>query len=85
MQTIQNLQNAIVKLERSLETGIDPTSGFTTQDILDWMAENQPLEPISDIEWERIAKAAIRRLILKADTLKMRNRQIRDLRRQLRK
>jgi len=81
----QNLFNAMIKLERSIETGIDPNSGFTTQDILEWIEENQPLEPIADVEWERIAKASLRRLILKAESLKMRNRQIRDLRRQLRK
>ncbi len=85
MENIQNLRNALVKLERSIGSGIDPTSGFTTQDILEWIEENQPLSPISDLEWERVAKAAIRRLVLKAESLKMRNRQIRDLRRQLRK
>lgn len=85
MQAKRNLENALVKLERSIETGVDPVSGFTTQDILEWIEENQPLEPISDVEWERIAKASLRRLILKAESLKMRNRQIRDLRRQLRK
>ena len=85
MQTKQNLRNALIKLERSIETGVDPVSGFTTQDILEWIEQNQPLEPLADTEWERLAKASIRRLVLKAESLKMRNRQIRDLRRQLRK
>ncbi len=83
-QTIQNLSNALIKLERSIETGVDPVSGFTTQEILDWIEENQPLEPVQDVEWEQIAKAALRRLIIRADSLKIRNRQIRDLRRALR-
>ena len=85
MENTSNLRNALVKLERSLETGVDPVSGFTTQDILYWVEANEPLDPLAGYEWETVAKAAVRRLLVKAEQMKLRNRQIRDLRRQLRK
>jgi len=81
----QNLSNALIKLERSLETGVDPISGFTTKDILEWIEEHEPLDPITSDEWSKIAKASIRRLIAKSEQISLRNRQIRDLRRELRK
>lgn len=83
MENLFNLRNALLKLERSIETGVDPVSGFTTLDILSWVEEKEPFDPLMGAEWQMVAKAAIRRLLAKAEQIKLRNRQIRDLRQHL--
>ena len=85
METLANLRAALLKLERSLEKGFDPISGFTTQDILAWVEEREPMDVLLSEEWQQVAKAAIRRLLVRAEQIGLRNRQIRDLRRQLRR
>ena len=59
---MRQLQNAIVKLHRSVETGVDPISGYSTKEILDWIDEHEPFDPILSNEWEITANAACRRL-----------------------
>lgn len=56
----QELSNALTKAQRAVETGVDPISGYTLQDCLDWLEEHEPFDPIESVEW-RIAVDAFKR------------------------
>jgi len=61
-ESMRALNNALVKLTRAIESdGVDPISGYTTDEILDWIEGNQPLGPEGE-EWGLVVSAAKRRL-----------------------
>jgi hypothetical protein len=79
----ENLQNALVKAARALETGVDPVSGFTLEDLLDWFEEHEPLGPEGE-DWRRAVNAFLRKSILRlVDQKGRRNKQVRQLRARL--
>lgn len=80
----QNLQNALVKATRALDTGIDPVSGFSLGEILDWLETNEPLGPVESEDWGTAVKAFLRRSILRLiDQKRGRNIIVKQLRARL--
>jgi hypothetical protein len=61
----QTLRNALVKATRALESesGVDPLSGFSLAEILDWVEEHTPLDPVEGDAWERAFRAFLRRSV----------------------
>jgi len=55
------LQNATLKLQRAVASGgIDPVSGFSAQEIAEWIAENAPFE-LQDKELVASCRAILRK------------------------
>lgn len=80
----RSLESALLKAGRALDTGVDLVSGFSLVEILDWLEENEPFDPITGEDWRRAVKAFLRRSILRLiDQKGRRNKQVRSLRARL--